>query len=122
MNENSTFWELKLRLAEIYSEPVSKIDVVKYVNPIEDTNNGKAITDLHFFNDENIKVIRREPKEIPRHELATPDNKRLSARFEAIVEKWFNDYQEGGLLTAQGLSRLSSENWRGSIFKDQAKV
>jgi hypothetical protein len=96
--------------------------VVKYVNPIEDTNNGKAITDLHFFNEESIKATRREPREIPRHELVTHNNKRLSARFEAIVEKWFADYQEGGLLNAQGLSRLSSENWRGSIFKEMAKV
>lgn len=122
MNENTTFWELKLRLAELYSEPVSKIDVVKYVHPIDDTNHGKAITDLHFFNEEAIKATRREPRDIPRHELVSLDGKRLSDRFERIVEKWFAGYQHQGLLGLEGLFRLSTENWKGSILKDRTKL
>lgn len=78
MNENNTLWELKGRLSEIYGEPVNKLDVIKYVNPIEDQNNGKALTDLHFFNEEGIKVTRRDPREIPRHELLSPDGHSLS--------------------------------------------
>ena len=46
---------------------MGKIDVVKYVNPIEETNNGKAISDLNFFNEETIKVQRREARDIPRY-------------------------------------------------------
>jgi hypothetical protein len=85
MNENSTLWDLKLKLAELYGEPVTKIDVVKYVNPIDDQNNGKALSDLHFFNEEGIKVTKREPRDVPRHELLAPGGEHLTERLEAIV-------------------------------------
>jgi len=45
-----TLWRFKQVLAEIYKESVNNIDVVKYVNPIDDTNLGKSLSDIHFFN------------------------------------------------------------------------
>lgn len=51
INENATIWDLKVKLSPIYSEPVDKIDVIKYVNPIEETSFSKSLSDLHFFNE-----------------------------------------------------------------------
>jgi hypothetical protein len=93
VNENITLWDFKGKLAEVFNEQISKIDVVKYVNPIEDVYNGKSLSDLHFFNEEGIKIQKREPRDIPRHELLTPEKEGLSFRFGQIVEKWFNGYR-----------------------------
>lgn len=99
VNENTTLWEFKGMLAGIYGEPISKIDVVKYVNPIEDSHNGKSLSDLHFFNEEGVKAQRRDPKEVPRHELLSSNGLALSERFNLIVEKWFDSYKSGEVLT-----------------------
>lgn len=44
VNENDTLWRLKVLLSEVYKVPANKLDVIKYVNPIEDTNQGKSIS------------------------------------------------------------------------------
>jgi hypothetical protein len=49
-NENESLWKFKKRLAEIYKVPATKLDVIKYVNPIENSNLGKSLSDLFFFN------------------------------------------------------------------------
>lgn len=45
-----TLWRFKTLLSEVYNLPASKVDVIKYVNPIEDSNNGKSLSELFFFN------------------------------------------------------------------------
>lgn len=50
-SENMTLWDLKNKLAPIFNQPVGKIDLVKYVDPIADSQNGRSIQDLHFFNE-----------------------------------------------------------------------
>lgn len=122
VNENTTLWEFKGLLAGVYGEAVGRIDVVKYVHPIEDGHNGKSLSDLHFFNEEGVKVQRREPREVPRHELLSGNGQALSERFGAIVEQWFERYRSGEVLTLEDLRRLSQENWKGSIMKEQSKL
>lgn len=93
INENATLWDLKIKLSPIYSEPADKIDVIKYVNPIEETSFSKSLSDLHFFNEEGIKISRRDPKEIPKHDLVSIDGTALHPKFEKIVQKWFFEYK-----------------------------
>jgi hypothetical protein len=50
ISDNETLWTLKRRLAPIYGLHPTKLDVVKYVNPIDDSNLGKTLSDLFFFN------------------------------------------------------------------------
>ena len=41
----------------------------KFNTAISDELNGKSLTDLHFYNEETIKVERKPVKDIPRKEL-----------------------------------------------------
>ena len=65
-NENESLWKLKQKLAEIYKIPATKLDVIKYVNPIEDSNLGKSLSDLFFFNQEAIKIQKKDAQNVPR--------------------------------------------------------
>lgn len=68
-------------LSPVYNVPAEKLDIIKYVNPIDDVNNGKSISQLYFFNEEGIKVSKREPKDIPRFDLLNEDNETMTDRF-----------------------------------------
>ena len=59
VNENLTLWKLKEKLAAIYNESIYQIDVVKYINPLDDSNLGKSLQELHFFNELTIKIQRK---------------------------------------------------------------
>ena len=41
----------------------------KFNTAISDELNGKSLSELHFYNDETIKVERKSVKDIPRKEL-----------------------------------------------------
>lgn len=81
INENDTLWRLKVALSEVYKLPPEKLDIIKYVSPIGDTNNGKSISELYFFNEEGVKISKKEIKDIPRFELLNEDNESLTDRF-----------------------------------------
>ena len=59
INENETLWMLKKRLSEVYKLPALKIDVIKYVNPLEDSNLAKSLNNLFFFNEEGVKIQKK---------------------------------------------------------------
>ena len=65
---------LKKRLSEVYQISASKLDIIKYVYPIEDSNLGKSLNNLFFFNDEGVKIQKKEAKDLPRFELLNDDN------------------------------------------------
>lgn len=87
-----TLWDFKIKLADIYEEKPSSIDVIKFINPFEDSNNSKSLQALCLFNEEVIKIQRKTPKDVPRQDLLTSDNQNLSDKFNRIVEKWFHTY------------------------------
>ena len=93
MNENDNLWRLKQALSEVYKIPAIKLDVIKYVNPIEDSNLGKSLSDLFFFNQEAIKIQKKDAKDMPRFELLNDDNESLTTRFDKIVDGWFDKYK-----------------------------
>lgn len=78
INENQTLWKLKVLLAPVYGLPPTSVDIVKYVNPIEQVNHGKSLSELFFFNEEGIKIQKKGPREIPRFELLTEDHEALT--------------------------------------------
>lgn len=49
MNENDTLWKLKLKMAEIIKENPLDIDIIKFVNPVDDGYMGKSLIDLFFY-------------------------------------------------------------------------
>lgn len=50
---------LKKRLSEVYQVPATKLDVIKYVHPLEDANLGKSLNNLFFFNEEGAKIQKK---------------------------------------------------------------
>lgn len=43
-NENISIWSLKKLLSEIIKESPETIDIIKYSDPMKDTNNGKSLS------------------------------------------------------------------------------
>ena len=122
VNENMTFWKLKEAVAEGFDEPVHKIDLIKYVYPIDEALNSKSVGDLHFFNEEVVKVQRKDVKPIPRHELLSENKRNLSERFDKIVQRWFEAYNREGVMTLEAWQQLSIDNWKGTVMKDEGRV
>ena len=109
---------MKQKLSTVYGLPPTKLDVIKYVHPIEDANLGKSLCNLFFFNEEPIKIQKKDAKEIPRFELLNDDNESLTDKFERIVDKWFNKYKnDQDIMTIEELIKLGAENWKGSLMK-----
>lgn len=56
-------------VSDIIEEQPEIIDVTKFSDPIKDSNNGKSISDLFFYDNETIKVGKKSPQMIPRCNL-----------------------------------------------------
>jgi hypothetical protein len=48
------------------NEIPENVDVIKYVDPMPDTNNGKSLNELLFYDKENIKIQKKPAKVILR--------------------------------------------------------
>ena len=90
VNENCTIWKLKLLIGDIIKDSPNNIDVIKFVNPVDDGYNGKSLTDMFFYDGESIKVAQKTPKVIPKYSLVNSTGEDLSEKFLNIVKKWFN--------------------------------
>ncbi len=55
--------------------------VLKFNTAISDELNGKSLTDLHFYNDETVKVERKPVKDILRKELLNETGEALTPKF-----------------------------------------
>ena len=112
-------WKFKNLISDIIKTPPEKIDVIKFVNPIDDGFNGKSLSDMFFYDNENIKISQKMPKPIPKHSLLSNDGDQLSEKFAKIVKKWFDEFKnEQGNLGYEEMKKLSEKNWKGSLFRE----
>ena len=92
VSENCTIWRFKVLIGEITKDNPNNIDVIKFVNPIDDGYNGKSLADLFFYDGESIKIAQKPPKVIPKYSLINSAGEDLSEKFLNIVKKWFNEF------------------------------
>ena len=52
--------------------------MIKFVNPIDDRFNGKSMSDMFFYDGENIKIAQKGVKVLPKHNLLNSDGTGLS--------------------------------------------
>lgn len=100
------------------------IDVIKYTDPMLDTNHGRSLVELIFYDNENIKITRKAVKPIPKEDLFNEDTSDVSPKFERIITLLFHAYKSKEVdgLRPEDLERLSKEKWRGSLFKERARL
>lgn len=72
---------------------VENIDVIKYIDPMADTNNSKSLNDLSFYDRESIKIVEKVPKLIVRGNLVNEEKSEVSTKFRRIIAGWFNKYK-----------------------------
>lgn len=72
---------------------VENIDIIKYVDPMPDTNNSKSLNDLSFYDKETIKIVKKAPKLIVRGSLVNEGKSEVSSKFKRIIVGWFNKYK-----------------------------
>ena len=60
---------------------------------MSDTNNGKSLTELLFYDNESIKIAKKPTKPLQRSDLFNKDKSDLSEKFEAIIKNFFNQYR-----------------------------
>lgn len=92
-NENQTLWNLKRKIMQAIGQRIEDIDVIKYSDPIPDTNHGKSLTELLFYDNESIKIDKTKPKVIPKGNLLNDDKTDVSQKLEKVIQIYFNFYK-----------------------------
>ena len=121
-NENTTIWKFKTMIGEIIRENPSNIDVIKFVNPVDDGYHGKSLSDMFFYDNESIKIAQKPPKMIPKHSLVNSTGDDLSEKFLTIVRKWFDEFSQNDRMNIEDMQKLSDTYWRGSLFRQQEQI
>ena len=91
-SENCTVWKFKNLIGEIIGDSPTNIDVIKFVNPVDDAYNGKSLSDMFFYDGEAIKIAQKGAKLIPKHSLMNSSGEDISEKFCMIVQKWFREF------------------------------
>ena len=73
----------------IIGDSPTNIDVIKFVNPVDDAFNGKSLSDMFFYDGEPIKIAQKAAKLIPKHSLMNSSGDDICEKFYTIVKKWF---------------------------------